>query len=55
MDKYRTIRVVCQGGRLLSGYVAPAGMNGEQLLRQESRALNVLSVLIEQFLGDTMI
>ena len=31
------------------------GMNGEQLLRQESRALNVLSVLIEQFLGDTMI
>lgn len=42
-------------GKQYGGGVAPVGMNGEQLLRQESRALNVLSVLIEQFLGDTMI
>lgn len=33
----------------------PRDVNGEQLLRQESTALNVLSVLIEQFLRDTMI
>lgn len=51
----RRIRSTIDLQRTYGGGVAPVGMNGEQLLRQESRALNVLSVLIEQFLGDTMI